>query len=126
MFEGNLYNIKELNITDDTINAKISLNSNHEIFKGHFPDMPILPGVCTLQIIKELTYKFVNKNITLVKGDNIKFTAIINPNENKNILFDIKILSNTNEFVTINCIVSNSTIVVLKMKGTYSCSKENN
>ena len=126
MFEGNLYNIKELNITDDTINAKISLNSNHEIFKGHFPDMPILPGVCTLQIIKELIYKFVNKNITLVKGDNIKFTAIINPNENKNILFDIKILSNTNEFVTINCIVSNSTTVVLKMKGTYSCSKENN
>ena len=126
MFEGTLYIINELIINNDSVNAKISLNSNHEIFKGHFPDMPILPGVCTLQIIKELLIKKINKNLILTRGDNIKFTAIINPLETKNIEFDIKILSKTNEFIAINCQVSVANVVVLKMKGTYSCSEVNN
>ena len=126
MFEGTLYIIDELIINDDSVKAKISLNSNHEIFKGHFPDMPILPGVCTLQIIKELLIKKINKNLILTQGDNIKFTAIINPLETKNIEFDIKILSVTNEFIAINCQVSGASVVVLKMKGTYSCSEMNN
>ncbi|MBQ0740088.1 3-hydroxyacyl-ACP dehydratase, partial [Aquimarina celericrescens] len=32
----------------------ITINKNHKIFKGHFPGNPVTPGVCMIQIIKEL------------------------------------------------------------------------
>ena len=35
--------------------CRITLNPAHPIFAGHFPGNPITPGVCMLQIIKELT-----------------------------------------------------------------------
>jgi len=35
--------------------AMILINEEHEVFQGHFPGNPIMPGVCMMQIIKELT-----------------------------------------------------------------------
>lgn len=32
--------------------ATIDINPAHEVFKGHFPDNPVMPGVCMMQIIK--------------------------------------------------------------------------
>ena len=36
LIEG-LYTIDDLNSTETEITAKITINANHEIFKGHFP-----------------------------------------------------------------------------------------
>ena len=32
----------------------IHLYAEHPIYKGHFPQIPIAPGVCLVQIIKEI------------------------------------------------------------------------
>ena len=37
--------------------ATVLINENHVIFKGHFPDNPIMPGVCMMQIIKAFPTK---------------------------------------------------------------------
>ena len=46
----------------------LTLNPQHAIFKEHFPGNPITPGVCMMQIIKNLT-----------ETTNVKFMALINP-----------------------------------------------
>jgi 3-hydroxymyristoyl/3-hydroxydecanoyl-(acyl carrier protein) dehydratase len=40
--------------TPTRVQATIRLNPDHAIFAGHFPGQPVVPGVCMLQIIKEL------------------------------------------------------------------------
>ena len=32
---------------------EIELNPGHALYQGHFPGQPVVPGVCTLQMIKE-------------------------------------------------------------------------
>ncbi|MCX6330659.1 MAG: hypothetical protein NTZ85_14245 [Bacteroidia bacterium] len=54
-FLNELYTIK--NIQKESVNKltiQVELKRDHDIFKGHFPGNPILPGVCTIQILKEL------------------------------------------------------------------------
>lgn len=88
LIEG-LYTIDELKSSETEITAKITLNPNHEIFKGHFPENPIMPGVCMMQIIKELTEKVLGKELFLQTSTNIKFMAKINPEINPNLVLNI-------------------------------------
>ena len=69
----------ELSPDKDIANVQIKINPEHKIFDGHFPNAPVVPGVCMLQMIKETLSKVVNSDLILVKGDNIKFLNIITP-----------------------------------------------
>jgi len=75
----------------DSYQVQIEYNEAHEIFAGHFPQMPVVPGVCIIQGIKELTEHFTNKKLVLSKGDNIKYKASIIPNKNKIVFVDLTI-----------------------------------
>lgn len=59
--------------------ASILINEKHIVFKGHFPDNPIMPGVCMMQIIKELTEQITGSVLVMQKLVDVKFTALINP-----------------------------------------------
>lgn len=48
--------------TSNTIIIKLS-NSSHPVFKAHFPNNPILPGFCHIEILSTL----LKDNITKVK-----------------------------------------------------------
>jgi len=126
MFENNLYSILELKLHENNIQARIELDPSHEIFKGHFPEMPILPGVCMIQIIKEIVSKALPLKLTLVYGDNLKFTALIKPTEQKFINVEFNIVSLIEEKLVFNCQVTSGATIAFKMKGTYSCKPQNN
>ena len=76
------YSVKEFNFTDNQLKAIIELNPEHEVFKGHFPNNPVTPGVCMLQILKELTEQATNTNLFIKECSNVKFMALINPETN--------------------------------------------
>ena len=57
----------------------LTLNPQHAIFKGHFPGNPITPGVCMMQIVKNLTEQITGHQLQLTQMLNVKFTALINP-----------------------------------------------
>ena len=71
LIEG-LYTIETFNKTEEGISAQIKLNPKHKIFKGHFPGKPIMPGVCMIQIIKELTERSLGQELFLSVASNVK------------------------------------------------------
>jgi len=77
-----LYRIVKMDEIDDgkTL-ATISLIRESEIFKAHFPDLPILPGACLVQISKEFIEDKIEQKISITKFKNLKFLKTINPNE---------------------------------------------
>lgn len=98
--------------------AHISLNKNHDIFKGHFPGNPVTPGVCMMQIVKELTEEFTGKKLFLKSASNVKFMAIINPFETPDLTLQLDINEGEEEIKVKNTTSFGETIA-LKMSVNY-------
>ncbi|GAB3655188.1 hypothetical protein GCM10027594_28480 [Hymenobacter agri] len=68
--------------TPTSAQAIIRLNPDHAIFAGHFPGQPVVPGVCMLQIIKELLETALGQRVQLARAGNVKFLAVLEPRAN--------------------------------------------
>lgn len=99
--------------------ANILLNKNHDIFKGHFPGNPVTPGVCMMQIIKELTEEFIGRKLFLKTASNVKFMAIINPFETPELKMILDITENETE-VKVKNTTSFGETIALKMSVNYT------
>lgn len=98
--------------------AQINLNKDHDIFKGHFPGNPVTPGVCMMQIVKELTEEFTGKKLFLKTASNVKFMAIINPFETPELTLQLDISENGEE-VKVKNTTSFGETIALKMSVNY-------
>ncbi len=117
LIEG-LYKVTSTENTSEGILSKVHLNKDHAIFKGHFPGNPVMPGVCMIQIIKELTEEATGKNLFLAVSSNIKFMAIINPEKNPDLQIAIDI-SQENGEVKVKNTTSFEDTVALKLSATF-------
>lgn len=79
--KDDFYKVKAKSMAENKINALIELNPSHEIYKGHFPQQPIVPGVCQMHILKEFLEEATGKKLQTGNGDNIKFTGMIIPDQ---------------------------------------------
>lgn len=80
----NLYNIINKETVGEITTYTISLLPSCAIYVAHFPEMPITPGVCQIQIVKELLEDNLNKALTIQGVRNAKFVSVLSP-ENKSI-----------------------------------------
>jgi len=100
--------------------ATIMLNKNHEVFKGHFPGNPVTPGVCMMQIIKELTQEAVKGTLTMKSASNIKFMALINPEVNPLLRLELDITITEDDIVKVKNTSYFEDTVALKLSCIYS------
>ncbi|MDR6921697.1 3-hydroxyacyl-ACP dehydratase [Chryseobacterium sp. 2987] len=98
--------------------AHISLQKEHDIFKGHFPGNPVTPGVCMMQIVKELAEKFTGSELFLKTASNVKFMAIINPFETPDLKLQLDITEDETD-VKVKNITSFGETIALKMTVSY-------
>jgi 3-hydroxyacyl-[acyl-carrier-protein] dehydratase len=95
----------------------VKLNPGHPVYKGHFPGNPVVPGVCQVQMIKELSSLVLNKEIILSYSDNIKFLSMIRPSETEILTLSLDIREKENECWSVNAVISRENQVFLKFKG---------
>ena len=117
LLEG-LYEIREFEYMEPNIRATIKLNKEHRIFEGHFPGHPVLPGVCVIQIIKELTEKSLEKKLMLSVASNVKFMSVINPEKNDVVQFEIQLAQDEGNVKIKNTVRFEETLA-LKLNATF-------
>ncbi len=74
---------------ENTLSVTLQLNQEHDVFRGHFPKHPVLPGVAMLQIIKELTEEYHNTLLFMQNANRVKFLSLVNPFENNVLEFQL-------------------------------------
>lgn len=119
MLQGNFYTVLNNDPKADSVNLLLELNPDHHIFEGHFPQVPVVPGVCMMQMVKELVEDFTGQRLRLSKADHLKFLTIINPQKNKLLEVDIAIYSNSNGGVQVTAAFFHEQTVFFKFKGGF-------
>jgi len=112
------YKLNSLTVTENLATAKITINKDHDVFKGHFPGNPVTPGVCMMQIIKELTEQIVDKRLFMESSSNVKFMAIINPEKTPDLVLELDIIETETGYKVKNNTTFNDT-VALKLTTNY-------
>ena len=90
MIDGNFYTIVARHESDPLhIRCDVEFNVDHEIFKAHFPGNPIVPGVCSLEIIRQMATALLGGVIRIPSVKNMKFINVMTPAKGKLFTFDI-------------------------------------
>jgi len=120
MLIDDFYHITELQKSGVTLRAQIELNSYHAIFKGHFPQQAIVPGVMQIQIIKELLEDDFKMALLIKEVIVAKYLRPVTPAEHRvlQIQIDHKI-TESGEYL-INATVSNKETTFTKLKARLS------
>ena len=119
MLSGNFFYIKTLIQTTDKIEALIEINAQHEIFIGHFPNQPVVPGVCMMQIIKEIFESALAKKTNLINADQLKFLAVLDPSKNIIVHAQIKYAIENNNQIKVAASLFNESIIYFKMNAVF-------
>ena len=107
--------------TSGTIAAHLQLNAMHRIFEGHFPGQPVVPGVCMLQIIKEMLEAALGQALQMRKADHIKFLAVIDPRKSVDVDAAIRYTCSEDSYEVTASLFKEET-VYLKLRGNFSVS----
>lgn len=119
MLSGDFFYITSLEKLDGKVNVMLEINAAHKIFEGHFPGQPVVPGVCMMQIVKEVLEEALDKATRLISADNLKFLSIIDPFENNMINVELKYnISGDGEIKVVASLV-NDAATYFKMSGVF-------
>lgn len=122
MLLGSFFKISDKNVTGNNLLATIDINAMHSIFEGHFPGQPVVPGVCMIQMIKEILETITNKKLQLKKADQLKFLAIINPVENPSVQVELSFDNKEDATTVVSGRIFKGEITFLKFKGSFITS----
>ena len=118
---NDFYTITNRDASDNTVRAKIFINRNHKIFEGHFPGLPIVPGVCMMQIIREIMEVTTERSLMIAGADNMKFLSVINPDQNPEVDVSITCSEDSGTFI-VNASLFAGTVTFFKLKAALKTS----
>lgn len=120
MLLKNFYTIISIeNTAENKHLVSLHINAEHEVFQGHFPGNPIMPGVCMMQIIKELTEQITESTLFMQSLANVKFMALINPFNTPELRLELDITTTDTDLIKVKNVTYFEDTVALKLSSTY-------
>lgn len=110
-----LYRILSLHHTTDSVTALLHLLPESIIYRAHFPSKPITPGVCITQMAVEIMEEALGKSLMMRKAKNVKFLAVITPENTVEVEYDISNIRQEEHSVEFLCVVRNEKTVFAKL-----------
>ncbi len=117
MLNNQLYTIQSLEYQDNKIESEIKLMKSHPIFKGHFPDVPVLPGVTMMQMVKEQVEIAENKVFIIESAGQLKFLQMLNPENIDTVCWEIIVKEMEDGIYKVKAQMFKEDLVFFKMTG---------
>lgn len=74
-----LYRLADVGKQEETWLFEAELNPEHAVFKGHFPGNPVMPGVCTLHLVRACVSKALGYPVVFSAIKSCKFLSTVIP-----------------------------------------------
>jgi len=118
MLKNDLYTVISFEDNAGSVAAAIGLNTEHQIFDGHFPGQPVLPGVCMMQIVKELAEEATGKKLFLSNAAQCKFLSMVDPKKTPELMVAIDYQQPGENTVAINAVLKSGEATFFKMNAS--------
>jgi len=119
---NDFFTINNKESSDTEIWAELFINADHTIFEGHFPNQPVVPGVCMMQMIKEILEEVIGKETNLINAADMKFLAVIDPQKNNLVHASIKYTVPENGIINITASIFKDDLIHFKCKAQLQVS----
>lgn len=104
-----------------SFNAMLTVNAQHRIFEGHFPGQPVVPGVCLMQMVQEVTELALdNEPLRLSRADQMKFIAPIDPGKTGELEMKLDCVRKEDGAVRVTASVLNEGKPCFKFSGVFA------
>ncbi len=120
MLLNDFFTISNLESHGKDVKASLVINADHRIFEGHFPGQPVVPGVCMVQMVKEILEQVLGKSTDLVSAAEMKFLSVINPVENNIIQAILNYAIIEDGRILVSATLKKDEINHFKFKGQFS------
>jgi 3-hydroxyacyl-[acyl-carrier-protein] dehydratase len=115
MLIKNYYTVTGRHTEGDTSVFEISLNADCEVYRGHFPNEPISPGVCNIQMIKECAELVVCKPLIMNNLQQCRLTTLVTPLEHPNVEVRLQLTETENETFKLHATLGKGEDIYLEM-----------
>ena len=119
MLLGSFYKIIDSANEGEKLTATVQFDATHPIFSGHFPTLPVVPGVCQTQMLHEVLSYILKKELTMNRVSQIKFLDLLNPVKTPNIRMNIKLTPETDGKFFVNADYFWEDISYFRFKGQF-------
>lgn len=112
-----IYSLSALKKNADSLTAKIRYDATHKVFEGHFPDNPIVPGVCTLNMISDIVRDNVGGNYRIKEASNVKYLQLIRPDHEPMLRL---IWKDVEAGLQVNATLEQDGTILMRFAGTFT------
>jgi 3-hydroxyacyl-[acyl-carrier-protein] dehydratase len=119
---SSFYSYKIVQEKEGQIKVVISFDKHHELYKGHFPQQPVTPGVILIEMARNILSEYTGTKLMLSSAKELKFISPILPEEHDEIELDIQFEFNEQN-ITAKCIFGAGEVIFTKLKGSFSVRK---
>lgn len=106
-------------IAGNKYSTVIGINPEHEVFNGHFPGNPVVPGVCIMHIVKDIAQQVTGSSLILKTAVNVKFLSLINPEATPELDAELEITGTTDEYIKVKSTISFNHTTAVKLSCVY-------
>ena len=96
----------------------VRLNTQHPVYQGHFPEKPITPGVCNIQMIKECVENATAKHLTFTAIDRCRLTAMVTPDGSP--MLNIKVQTDAADSSKVSATIFYGETTYMTLSGTVA------
>lgn len=101
---------------------EVKLNPGCFIYKAHFPGEPVTPGVCIVQMAKELLEELVDCQLDIVRVKNVKFLSVLSPTDDSVVTFCVKKVEVSEQARELSTQMEVSADGMAKAKLSFTCA----
>jgi len=119
MLKDDFYTIAAFYSEGNTLNATLQLNAEHAVFKGHFPGQPVVPGVCLMQMVKEVLATELKQPLMLTRADYLKFIVPVIPKNVQLLKLQLKYNTIGEGIIRVAATFTAETVTCFKFQGYF-------
>jgi len=119
LLENYYFKVEKIIADNQKADFHIQLNSDCNIYEGHFPGRHVCPGVCNIETIKECVIMMTNEKLFISNIRQCRLTAVATPSTCHNLTIHIE-LEPTNKGYGVIAVLKDENNTYMHFKGEMS------